>query len=214
MSKLLTQKELSYAVGNITMATDNDGALTSLIDLAHHIDALTEQRDDDVKHLMAIFQECKRRAEKAEAELKRRDELAAQEVAQVVSRCGNDLRIGWLRPELCDVGTKLYAAPPAPATGINAIHSDPNLSPGEYSVNISTKGGAAIINGVPPAYNRCQYCISNDMPKCVHGSHWGNEAPAVPDELPDSDDIGEYEDGYNNGWNACRAAMLANKERE
>lgn len=36
--------------------------------------------------------------------------LMRQAVASVVSRSGNDLRVGWLRPERCDVGTLLYCA--------------------------------------------------------------------------------------------------------
>jgi hypothetical protein len=32
-------------------------------------------------------------------------------VASVVSRVGDDFRVGWLRPELCEVGTLLFAAP-------------------------------------------------------------------------------------------------------
>lgn len=48
-------------------------------------------------------------------------ELMRQAVASVVSRTGDDLRIAWLRPERCDVGTLLYcaveqAAPSAPGT--------------------------------------------------------------------------------------------------
>lgn len=34
-------------------------------------------------------------------------------------------------------------------TGVTE-HSDPNLEPGEYKVEIITKGGAAIVNGPPP----------------------------------------------------------------
>jgi len=37
-------------------------------------------------------------------------ELMRQAVASVVSRAGDDLRIAWLRPERCDVGTLLYCA--------------------------------------------------------------------------------------------------------
>lgn len=33
-------------------------------------------------------------------------------------------------------------------TGINPVHIDPELPPGLYTVEIKTKGGAAIINGV------------------------------------------------------------------
>lgn len=36
--------------------------------------------------------------------------LMRQAVATVVSRVGDELRIGWLRPERCDVGTLLYCA--------------------------------------------------------------------------------------------------------
>lgn len=40
--------------------------------------------------------------------------LERQAVASVVSRVGDVLRVGWLRPERCDVGTLLYSpAPPS-----------------------------------------------------------------------------------------------------
>ena len=40
----------------------------------------------------------------------RQGNLMRQAVATVVSRVGDELRIGWLRPERCDVGTLLYCA--------------------------------------------------------------------------------------------------------
>ncbi|MCG5259789.1 hypothetical protein EM868_09095 [Cupriavidus gilardii] len=36
---------------------------------------------------------------------------SGEPVAMVVSQTGNDLRVGWLRPEACKVGDQLYAAP-------------------------------------------------------------------------------------------------------
>jgi len=39
---------------------------------------------------------------------KNQTELMRQAVATVVSRTGDDLRVGWLRPERCEVGTLLY----------------------------------------------------------------------------------------------------------
>jgi hypothetical protein len=36
--------------------------------------------------------------------------LSRQPVASVVSCVGNDLRIGWIRPEKCRVGTLLFTA--------------------------------------------------------------------------------------------------------
>lgn len=33
-------------------------------------------------------------------------------------------------------------------------------------------------------------------------------APAVPDEMPCGGAADDYHDGYQDGWNACRAAML------
>ncbi len=205
MSKLLTQEELE----NIRIRS-NYGSNELL--LCAHIDTLTEQKAKWVE----LAKQCGNEADRLQAELKRRDALASNQFPVAVFYIENGRPVAKrIQDDAITDAMPVYAAPPAQATGIDANHSDPDLSPGEYSVNISTKGGAAIINGVPPADNRCQYCTDNDMPKCVHGSHWGKEAPAVPDELPDSDDIGEYEDGYNNGWNACRAAaMLANKEKK
>ncbi len=210
MSKLLTQAELSQMRAIAEDYTYPVITYTQVLKLMNHIDALNENINIEINsHNVQI-----KRADKAEAELARRDALAGNQFPVAVFYIENGKPVAKrIQDDAITNAMPVYAAPPA--SGIDANHNDPNLSPGEYSVNISTKGGAAIINGVPPAYNRCQYCISNDMPKCVHGSHWGKEAPAVPDELPDSDDIGEYEDGYNNGWNACRAAaMLANKEKK
>ncbi|TCW00441.1 hypothetical protein [Biostraticola tofi] len=58
MNKLLTQDEISYAVGNITMATDDDGALNSLIDLAHHIDALASELKSTESRLHEVATAC------------------------------------------------------------------------------------------------------------------------------------------------------------
>ncbi|HEJ8040242.1 TPA: hypothetical protein SMI51_000160 [Serratia marcescens] len=73
-------------------------------------------------------------------------------------------------------------------TGIDENHYDPELEPGLYVAEIMTKGGAAVINGfytAPPA-------------------------PAVPDILANDIDSDDHPLlwSYNNGWNACRAAML------
>ncbi|BEM22081.1 hypothetical protein SME04J_04470 [Serratia marcescens] len=72
-------------------------------------------------------------------------------------------------------------------TGIDKNHYDPELEPGLYVAEIMTKGGAAVINGyytAPPA-------------------------PAVPDEMKRDPDADVFDPGFMNGWNACRAAMLA-----
>ncbi len=44
-------------------------------------------------------------------------QLMRQAVATVISRVGNDLRVGWLRPERCDVGTLLFCLAPAGTKG-------------------------------------------------------------------------------------------------
>jgi hypothetical protein len=41
---------------------------------------------------------------------------ASKPVARIIGRVGSDLRIGWLRPELVDVGVALYAAGPPVVT--------------------------------------------------------------------------------------------------
>lgn len=41
-------------------------------------------------------------------------------------------------------------------------------------------------------------CVSNSQP-----------APVVPEEMPCGGAADDYHDGYQDGWNACRAAMLA-----
>lgn len=126
MSKLLTQAEIY----KISKFYPHNYHISALID---HIDALTEQRDDDVKHLMAIFQECKRRAEKAEAEINRRDALADEPVAYAVYEIVNGKIVlrnvyPWSGADSLskDKGlgewwagnNPLYAAPPAPVTEI------------------------------------------------------------------------------------------------
>ncbi|EPF7464946.1 hypothetical protein ACSTTR_002937 [Serratia marcescens] len=73
-------------------------------------------------------------------------------------------------------------------TGIDENHYDPELEPGLYVAEIMTKGGAAVINGyytAPPA-------------------------PAVPKEMTIEQSYENVQTWhYANGWNACRAAMLA-----
>ncbi|HEI8668426.1 TPA: DUF551 domain-containing protein [Serratia marcescens] len=73
-------------------------------------------------------------------------------------------------------------------TGIDENHYDPDLEPGLYVAEIMTKGGAAVINGyytAPPA-------------------------PAVPKEMTIEQSYENVQTWhYANGWNACRAAMLA-----
>lgn len=49
---------------------------------------------------------------------------AQQPVATVASRAGNDFRVGWLRPELCGVGTMLYAAAQAPQDTLLTVAND------------------------------------------------------------------------------------------
>ena len=48
---------------------------------------------------------------------------SGEAVATIVSRHGPDFRIGWLRPEHCEVGTLLYTAPPA-AVQPDSVHPD------------------------------------------------------------------------------------------
>ncbi|WP_213993817.1 hypothetical protein [Sodalis sp. dw_96] len=70
-----------------------------------------------------------------------------QRQSKIIAKLPTDI----CQEKLIGIALETLNAPPAPVTGINANHSDPDLSPGEYSVNISTKGGAAIINGAPVA---------------------------------------------------------------
>ncbi|QWA09570.1 hypothetical protein GTU79_19730 [Sodalis ligni] len=70
-----------------------------------------------------------------------------QRQSTIMSKLPTDI----CQEKLIGIALEALNAPPAPATGINANHSDPDLSPGDYSVNISTKGGAVIINGAPVA---------------------------------------------------------------
>jgi hypothetical protein len=109
MSKLLTQEELEEIKEFVKISEDY-----VQIKLLHHIDALTEQRDDDVKYLMAIFQECKRRAEKAEDELKRRDAVAGEPIMEL-DHTGAFYDYRLLTENLPNGKYKLYAAAMSPA---------------------------------------------------------------------------------------------------
>ncbi|HGE8481979.1 TPA: hypothetical protein ACGD7T_000800 [Serratia marcescens] len=58
-------------------------------------------------------------------------------------------------------------------------------------------------NGFPVEKFKADYVIG-----WVLANYYVSPAPAVPEEMPCGGAADEYHDGYQDGWNACRAAML------
>jgi hypothetical protein len=82
-----------------------------------------------------------------------------------VSRVGDDFRVGWLRPELCEVGTLLFAAP---------------SERGEHMIPVSS----------PPDTNRVVIVLFKDETGVIGGTYrykknkWVGTASGVSHEMP------------------------------
>ncbi len=175
MSKLLTQAEISQLRALIEdysypVITQFQG-----FKLLAHIEAL----DAELKSTGSRLHEVATACANAEAELKRRDELAGkpvgyQKIMYVCEECHDNA------PEYCGHDRdEIYVAQDGRYLCDNCAETDENI----------------------PDYRVLPH------PPILYAAP---AAPAVPDELEPT----SYAPDYADGWNACRAAMLANKERE
>lgn len=120
MRKLLTQAEISYAIGNIAMVTSDNSVLTSLMDLSYHIDALTAElayAHQRIKETKDEHAETYRLLKGANEEISRRDALAG-EPALIITQTRHNKSLtsksfDWLS-KLKDGENIFYAAPSAP----------------------------------------------------------------------------------------------------
>ncbi len=192
MSKLLTQAEISYAVGNITMATDDDGALTSLIDLAHHIDALASELKSTESRLHEVATACAN----AEGRLKSLFERVSGETVGSYPEHYIEWLGDMIEGELDASEGALHKAQ-SELKRRDALEAEPV---GE----VIDVGGVMLVEWKACLQEGSQLYAAAPAPAVPDEQSW-DELCRINPEMTIGDAIIR-----SASWNACRAAMLAN----
>lgn len=136
-----------------TFSSDQDRHSYEIAKWAWQARALLAAPSGEAGYWKREAESWRRACEATEKELRDARNRAApsgEPVAMVVSQTGNDLRVGWLRPEACKVGDQLYAAPQP-----SAQQADINATLEELAQTLERHGmkeAARMARGSNPGY--------------------------------------------------------------